>query len=162
MKGKIVAEWKEGDRVRIKSLTDVDTREPDSDVFHFIGRMATIVQPYVNDYYDCIIKLDEGIPELAATFGIPPELAFLHCDLEKAVIEVTRKNQFTGKEATMQIAITQEELDAGLARSWSHNRAGGGTEHMQDIFPQLSAGEREFLMTGITPQEWDAMFPEEH
>lgn len=80
------------------------------------------------------------------------------------MIEVTRKNQFTGKEATMQMAITQEELDAGLARSWSHCRAtgqGNGTEHMQDIFPQLSAGEREFLMTGITPDAWDAMFPGE-
>lgn len=76
------------------------------------------------------------------------------------MIKVIRTNQLTGKESVMEMNITQDELDAGLARSWSHNR-GVGTEHMQNIFPQLSAGEREFLMTGITPDEWDLMFPDE-
>ena len=32
---------------------------------------------------------------------------------------------------------------------------------IQDAFPMLPANHREFLMTGITPEEWDAMFPEE-
>lgn len=32
---------------------------------------------------------------------------------------------------------------------------------LQDAFPFLSDGEREFLKSGITPEEWDAMFPEE-
>ena len=27
---------------------------------------------------------------------------------------------------------------------------------IQDVMPSLSADEREFLMTGITPDEWDA------
>jgi hypothetical protein len=40
------------------------------------------VEPYLNDYYDCTIRLDKGIDELAATYGIPPTLAFLHRDLE--------------------------------------------------------------------------------
>lgn len=26
---------------------------------------------------------------------------------------------------------------------------------IQEAFPNLTAGEREFLMTGITPAEWD-------
>jgi hypothetical protein len=29
---------------------------------------------------------------------------------------------------------------------------------IQDAMPQLSAEEREFLMTGITPAEWNEMF----
>jgi hypothetical protein len=29
---------------------------------------------------------------------------------------------------------------------------------IQDAFPFLSSGEREFLMTGITPKEWDKIF----
>lgn len=32
---------------------------------------------------------------------------------------------------------------------------------VQTAFPQLSDPQREFLLTGITPGEWDEMFPEE-
>lgn len=76
------------------------------------------------------------------------------------MVKVTRTSQFTGRESTMEINITQEELDAGLKRSWSAN-PGVGTEHMQNIFPQLSADEREFLMTGCHPDEWNEMFSSE-
>jgi hypothetical protein len=31
---------------------------------------------------------------------------------------------------------------------------------IQDALPFLSPDEREFLMTGITPAQWQAMFPE--
>ena len=31
----------------------------------------------------------------------------------------------------------------------------------QDAFPFLSASEREFLITGITPEEWDKLFSED-
>lgn len=57
----------------------------------------------------------------------------------------------------MKLPLTQEELDAGLKRSWSAN-PGHGREHMQNIFPQLNAEQREFLMTGSTQQEWDELF----
>jgi hypothetical protein len=29
---------------------------------------------------------------------------------------------------------------------------------IQDIFPNLPHGEREFIKTGITPQEWEELF----
>ena len=29
---------------------------------------------------------------------------------------------------------------------------------IQDAFPMLDAGQREFIKTGITPEEWDNMF----
>ena len=32
---------------------------------------------------------------------------------------------------------------------------------IQDCLPYLSADEREFLMTGITPEEWGQAIPEE-
>ena len=32
---------------------------------------------------------------------------------------------------------------------------------IQDVMPSLSADEREFIMTGITPDEWAAEFGEE-
>lgn len=33
--------------------------------------------------------------------------------------------------------------------------------HIQNAFSFLSDDEREFLMTGITSDEWDAMWPKE-
>ena len=32
---------------------------------------------------------------------------------------------------------------------------------IQDAFPELTAGEREFIKTGITPDEFDSMFSED-
>jgi hypothetical protein len=32
---------------------------------------------------------------------------------------------------------------------------------MQDAFPMLSEDEREFIMTGITPEEWNQMCPDD-
>ena len=32
---------------------------------------------------------------------------------------------------------------------------------LQDAFPNLSPAEREFIKTGITPEEWDDAFGEE-
>lgn len=36
-----------------------------------------------------------------------------------------------------------------------------GGQMIQDAFPELSPDQREFIMTGTTPAEWDAMFEEE-
>jgi transcription antitermination factor NusG len=79
------------------------------------------------------------------------------------VTVVRRECQFTGTTEEMDIPLSQEELDAGLARSWSWSRqfGGNGEEHMQDIFPTLTPDEREFLQTGTTPAIWNDMFPPE-
>lgn len=34
-------------------------------------------------------------------------------------------------------------------------------ELVQNAFPYLNGDEREFLLTGLTPDDWAAMFPEE-
>ena len=46
-------------------------------------------------------------------------------------------------------------------RGWRTSRLQiSGTEHVQDIFPQLSADHREFSMTGATPRRSGTeMFP---
>lgn len=57
---------------------------------------------------------------------------------------ITRKSPFSGVESQMNINITPEQLarlDAG--------------ELIQAVVPHLSADEREFLISGITPTEWD-------
>lgn len=33
--------------------------------------------------------------------------------------------------------------------------------HIQEAFPDLSDGEREFLMTGYSPEGWKLVFPED-
>jgi hypothetical protein len=51
----------------------------------------------------------------------------------------------------MELDITYEQLDRVNNRHLSK-------ELIQDIVPNLSKEEREFLITGITPKEWNELF----
>lgn len=70
-------------------------------------------------------------------------------------MKITRTSAFTGKEHTMELDVTQEDLD----RCWSLNP--NGSEHIQDVFPHLNSEEREFLKSGVTQEEWDEVFGDE-
>lgn len=72
-------------------------------------------------------------------------------------IQVTITSLFTGKVNTMDLPLTQEEWDKGRQESWKLN-PGKGTKHIQDCFPQLNADQREFLISGCTPEEWAEAF----
>lgn len=65
---------------------------------------------------------------------------------------ITRKSMLTGEERTLDLPVTEEQI--------SRWQAG---ELIQNAMPHLTAGEREFIKTGITDEEWDAEFgnPEE-
>ena len=64
---------------------------------------------------------------------------------------ITRTSGFSGKVNTMEIPVTQEQID-----SWKNG------ELIQRAMPNLTPDQREFIMTGITPEEWDEMLgPEE-
>lgn len=60
---------------------------------------------------------------------------------------VTKKSSISGKINSMELPITEAQLKA-------HQNG----EFAQDVFPTLSAEEREFLISGITPNEWNEMF----
>lgn len=60
---------------------------------------------------------------------------------------IKKKSMVSGIEHEREIAVTQEQLD-----DW---RSGTKIQH---AMPNLSADDREFLMTGITPEEWDHVF----
>jgi len=62
-------------------------------------------------------------------------------------MKITRVSQVSGIERTMDIDVTQEQLDL-----WE---AG---EFIQWVMPNLTTAEREFIMTGITSEEWDHIF----
>ena len=58
---------------------------------------------------------------------------------------ITRKSIISGNVNTMDINVTHEDF-AKLESGWL----------IQSAMPHISADEREFIMTGITPQEWEA------
>jgi len=64
---------------------------------------------------------------------------------------IGRKSPLTGQLNHMDLDVTQEQLDR-------YSRREG---YIQDIFPHLSADEREFLQTGYTPEDWDKIFQSE-
>jgi hypothetical protein len=68
------------------------------------------------------------------------------------MLQVTRKSILSGKTNTMELDILQEHLE-------KYEQVGGLL--VQAVFPNLSKEEREFLISGITPQEWEETFGEE-
>jgi len=62
-------------------------------------------------------------------------------------MNITRKSAFSGEEHTLSILVTQEQIN-----KWQRGM------HIQDAMPNLTPDEREFIKTGITPQEWNAAF----
>jgi hypothetical protein len=65
-------------------------------------------------------------------------------------MKITRTSPFTGKTNTLEINVTEEQLI-----DWQ-----SGTL-IQHAMPHLTPDEREFLMTGITEEEWDELFSED-
>lgn len=70
--------------------------------------------------------------------------------LDNATCYVVRTSQLTGKRHGARIKATREQVQAWL-----------NGEFIQNAFPHLPAEEREFLKTGITPEEWREAFPPE-
>tara|TARA_R100001126_G_C4844936_1_gene158907 strand:- start:360 stop:554 length:195 start_codon:yes stop_codon:yes gene_type:complete len=52
----------------------------------------------------------------------------------------------TGEKNTMLLPVTNEQIDR-----WQNG------ELIQNVFPHLSPSEREFLISGVTPEEWDVV-----
>ena len=62
-------------------------------------------------------------------------------------MQIVRTSRISGNTNVMDIDITTDQF-----LSWINGSL------IQDVMPDISADEREFIMTGITPDEWDAMF----
>lgn len=65
-------------------------------------------------------------------------------------MKITRMSPFTRKKVTIDLPITESQYSA-----WE------GGALAQNAFPNLDADQREFIMTGITPDEWDKHLPDE-
>lgn len=61
---------------------------------------------------------------------------------------ITRISPWSGKSNSRDLPVTQEQMDRFARRETV----------IQNIFPNLSAGDREFILSGYTEDDWDEMF----
>jgi len=59
---------------------------------------------------------------------------------------ITRRSLYSGKEHKQEIDVTPEQITA-----WRNG------ELIQNVMPHLTPDEREFLISGILPNEWESM-----
>jgi hypothetical protein len=65
------------------------------------------------------------------------------------MMNITRVSTLTGEEHTLRLPVSQVQMER-----WEMG------ELAQDVFPHLSASQREFIISGITEEEWDHAFGE--
>ncbi len=63
---------------------------------------------------------------------------------------ITRTSPVTGRAQSLDINVTIEQIKA-----WEQGSL------IQDVMPQLTADEREFIISGCTPEDFNILFPEE-
>jgi hypothetical protein len=62
-------------------------------------------------------------------------------------MKITRTSPFSGKEVTREINVTEQQL-----LNWQQGTL------IQNAMPHLSPEDREFIKTGISPEEWNQIF----
>jgi len=60
-------------------------------------------------------------------------------------MKITRKSMITGTSNTMEIDVSLDQI-----RQWETGTL------IQNAMPHLNPDEREFIKTGITPEEWES------
>ena len=63
-------------------------------------------------------------------------------------MKVQRKSILSGKLNEMELNVTSQQME----------RFYNGRELTQNIFPNLNSEEREFLISGMLPTEWNKNF----
>ena len=66
-------------------------------------------------------------------------------------MKITKTSTLTGNTNTMELDITEEQMF-----NWQHKGM-----LIQLAMPHLKPEEREFLISGTTPEDWNELFPEE-
>jgi hypothetical protein len=65
-------------------------------------------------------------------------------------MKITRKSLFSGVERTLDLPVTEEQM-----RDWENGTL------IQLAMPNLTPDQREFIMTGVTSEEWADEFSED-
>lgn len=71
--------------------------------------------------------------------------------MEKKTYSITKTSALTGVEHTRKYQMTDEQY-AEYMLPQKQRRP------LQLVFPELTKDDREFLISGITPEEWDLEF----
>lgn len=72
---------------------------------------------------------------------------------------ITRRSTITGKLHTFQMPFSEQEFLAIQPYLADQRHRSGGL--IQNILPEHSPDQREYILSGITPQEWKEMFGDE-
>ena len=59
-------------------------------------------------------------------------------------MKITRASELTGVTRTLDLPVTEDQIQAWLDGML-----------IQDAMPNLDVNQREFVKTGITPDEWE-------
>lgn len=72
--------------------------------------------------------------------------------LQYYLFDEGEKTKITSRGKSITVNMTIDEMSSCWYQ-WQMQ-----SKFIQDAFPKLTAEEREFLMTGITPDEWNRTF----
>lgn len=68
-------------------------------------------------------------------------------------MKISKISHLTGEYNTREIDITIDQYN-----DWQNVLENKSRRPIQDVLPNLSADDREFMISGITPDEWDNAF----
>lgn len=80
-------------------------------------------------------------------------IRFLPAEDYKHKTDIHARNM-SGEKVTLTVTHTYDKCQKSL---WDYNHG----KHIQHAFDFLTADERNFMQTGLTSEEWDALFGEE-
>lgn len=69
--------------------------------------------------------------------------------IDETTMSVSNVSNYSGKTHTIQISATPQQFT-----TWSCGAL------IQEAFPDLTPDEREFIISGITKEEWEELFGE--
>jgi len=70
------------------------------------------------------------------------------------MIHYTKRSPMTGKDNTIKLDMIQMVFDDCYV-AWSEGA------FIQDAFPMLNQDQREFIQTGLTPEDWSMLFADD-
>ena len=65
-------------------------------------------------------------------------------------MKITKKSPYSGLTVSLEIDVTPEQIE-----NWKSGML------IQNAMPHLSADDREFIQTGLTPEEWEEIYGED-
>lgn len=69
--------------------------------------------------------------------------------IDEATLAVTNVSNYSGREHTIRLSATPQQFTL-----WASGAL------IQEAFPDLTVDEREFIISGITKEEWNELFGE--